>query len=682
MTSTIKKIISASFALAACYIYDPAFAQSVPAFDHIVVVIGENTNQSSIYGNNTNAPYINTLAADGAKFTKSYGVTHPSQPNYLELFSGDNQGVTDDNTYYTSAKLTTANLAAELIAAGKTFITYSEGLPSVGYDGASSGDYVRKHNPAANWMGAGTNQIPKETNQPFTAFPNDFSKLPSVAFVVPDMCNDGHDNCVSGISRYRQFDNWIKTNLDTYKQWCINNNSLLIVTYDEDNFTNTNLIATVFYGAKVKKGSYTNVINHDNVLRFLEDANGLTTHAGAAANASAIDYCWGTGNTAVYCSSTASSATYENISKVVLNNVTKTSSNTTGYSDFTSVAIPLSKSQAYTISITPYWPGTKYNEAYAVYIDYNNDKDFDDAGETVFTKAASQDAVASGSFTVPATATTGATRMRVSMSDAGIPAYCGSFNYGEVEDYTINIQDGSGTISYCTSRSTDTSYEGIKKVVLNTINKSSDRSFYSDFTSVSTSLTAGSAYTISITPSKKISTDNEGYSVYIDYNNNGQFESTELAFSTTSTSASAISGSVSVPATASAGAVRMRVSMKYNIVPGACEAGSWEGEVEDYTVNITAAAPKAIARAGSDASNGTKINEVVTVYPNPVQGNTLYVTGIQNNQQYIIENAAGKRMKSARFNGNKADIGSLPAGVYFIKILSGDSVVNRKFIKE
>lgn len=261
----------------------------VPQFSHIVVVIGENTNASSVFGS-TNAPYINALAAAGASFTQSYAITHPSQPNYLQLYSGSNQGVTNDNV--PSSHFTTANLGRELIDVGKTFTMYSEELPSVGSDVATSGGYARKHNPAANWMGTGTNQIPTTTNQPWTAFPTNYSNLPSVSFIAPNQCNDGHDVCAPYSNRVKQYDIWVQNNLDAYKQWCVNNNSLLIVTYDEDDGSGANRITTVFYGAHVALGSYSQTINHYNVLRFLEDANGITTHAGSAASASQINFCW------------------------------------------------------------------------------------------------------------------------------------------------------------------------------------------------------------------------------------------------------------------------------------------------------------------------------------------------------------------------------------------------------
>ena len=114
-----------------------SFSQ-VPAFSHIVIVVGENTASSAVFGSSS-APYINALATQGAKFTNSFALSHPSQPNYLQFYSGSNQGVTNDNAITT--KYTTANLGKELITAGKTYITYSDGLPSVGYDGNTSGSY-------------------------------------------------------------------------------------------------------------------------------------------------------------------------------------------------------------------------------------------------------------------------------------------------------------------------------------------------------------------------------------------------------------------------------------------------------------------------------------------------------------------------------------------------------------
>ncbi|MGG5488302.1 GEVED domain-containing protein, partial [Gaetbulibacter sp. PBL-D1] len=113
------------------------------------------------------------------------------------------------------------------------------------------------------------------------------------------------------------------------------------------------------------------------------------------------------------------------------------------YSDFTSISTTLTKGSQYTITVTPTWTGTTYNEAYSVWIDYNRDGDFNDAGEQVWTQSPTQTTPVSGAFTIPTNAVENATRMRVSMKYNGVPTACESFTYGEVEDYTVVIQ-GSG----------------------------------------------------------------------------------------------------------------------------------------------------------------------------------------------------------------------------------------------
>src|SRR5262249_45242913 len=155
----------------------------IPVFNHVVVVVEENHAFQQVIGS-PDAPYINSLAQDpkGALFTQSFGITHPSQPNYLDLFSGSNQGVTDDATPPTT--FTAPNLAAALLKKGLTFIGYSESLPLAGFTGTSDGAYFRKHAPWVNWQGTGPNDLPVKVNQPFSAFPANFKKLPTVSFVI------------------------------------------------------------------------------------------------------------------------------------------------------------------------------------------------------------------------------------------------------------------------------------------------------------------------------------------------------------------------------------------------------------------------------------------------------------------------------------------------------------------
>ena len=136
-------------------------APSLPRPDHVVMVIEENHSYSQII-DSPDAPYINRLAAQGALFTESFGITHPSQPNYLALFSGSTQGITDNSCPHT---FTTPNLGHNLLAAGLTFAGYSEDLPSVGSIVCSEGHYARKHNPWVNWQDSAANGLTTTTDR-------------------------------------------------------------------------------------------------------------------------------------------------------------------------------------------------------------------------------------------------------------------------------------------------------------------------------------------------------------------------------------------------------------------------------------------------------------------------------------------------------------------------------------
>ncbi|GAB3206343.1 alkaline phosphatase family protein [Nocardia tengchongensis] len=237
-------------------------AAAVPAFDHIVVVMFENHAYSQINGSSS-APYFNSLAGQGAKFTQSFGVTHPSEPNYLAMFSGSTQGITDDSCPHTFSG---NNIGNQLITASKTFKSYSEAMPSDGYTGCTSGTYARKHNAAPFFS-----NVPATSNVRFSTFPTsaNYASLPTVSYVAPDLCNDMHDCSI------KTGDNWLKNNMDAYAQWAKTHNSLLIVTFDEDNGGSSNHIFTTFVGAHTQVGSFSNQINHYNVLSTIESAYGL-----------------------------------------------------------------------------------------------------------------------------------------------------------------------------------------------------------------------------------------------------------------------------------------------------------------------------------------------------------------------------------------------------------------------
>jgi chitodextrinase len=141
-----------------------------------------------------------------------------------------------------------------------------------------------------------------------------------------------------------------------------------------------------------------------------------------------------------YCASQGNSTADEKIGRVVFETIDNPSTGTAGYENFTTFSANATRGTAYTITVTPAWTSTAYPEGYAVFIDYNQNGVFTDSGETVWSNAASTTTPVSGSITIPVTATLGSTRMRISMKYNGVPTSCEAFSYGQVEDYTINIQ--------------------------------------------------------------------------------------------------------------------------------------------------------------------------------------------------------------------------------------------------
>jgi acid phosphatase len=283
----------------------------LPVYDHVVIVVEENKNYEQIVGD-ARAPFINqVLRKEGANLTSMFAEEHNSQGNYFWLFSGSNQdvGFRDDlptamtNPNYPFKKL---NLGAALIGKGLSFKGYAEDLPAIGSTvewfppAPKEPTYARKHVPWISFANVpnGTT-VETSSNLRFKDFPTDpagFKTLPTVAFVIPNLDNDMHNGAPN--DSIPRGDAWLKTNLNAYYQWAKSNNSLLIVTWDENDndkqhyqgLTNPfveptdhfrrdlqNRIATIFAGAHVKPGNYAEGkgVTHVNILRTIEAMYGL-----------------------------------------------------------------------------------------------------------------------------------------------------------------------------------------------------------------------------------------------------------------------------------------------------------------------------------------------------------------------------------------------------------------------
>lgn len=254
-------------------------AAAIPQPAHIVIVVEENRSEANIIGNKS-APFITALAASGANMVQSFAETHPSEPNYLAMFAGSTFGVTSDRCPVNAGDA--PNLGSELLAAGYTFAGFAEGLPAVGSPACTAGKYARKHVPWANFT-----NVPPANSLPFSAFPmGNYPSLPTVSFVIPNNDDNMHDGSIA------QADTWLNRELSGYANWAVANNSLLIVTWDEDDNSSRNQIPTIFYGAHVVPGNYAERINHYNLLSTIEQMYGLPK-TGYAAGAPPIADIWG-----------------------------------------------------------------------------------------------------------------------------------------------------------------------------------------------------------------------------------------------------------------------------------------------------------------------------------------------------------------------------------------------------
>lgn len=288
---------------------------AVPTPKHIVIVIEENRSFEQIedFIKSHENSYLARLKKEGAYFTSFFARLHPSQPNYIELFSGGLHGITDNEVHHTTAP----SIAGELIKQKKTFIGYADGLPESGFDGKTSGSYARKHCPWISFC-----DVPKTSSLPFTDFPTDakgFENLPTLSFVIPNLKHDMHGTTwqfpfwilaklFKKDSLVKDGDVWLEKNLKAYAEWAKTNDSLLIVTWDEDDSKKcdnkkkeekgpcetlppNNQIATIFVGQMVKRGPVPTRYTHLDLLRTLEDMYGVPP-LGASKDAKPILDCW------------------------------------------------------------------------------------------------------------------------------------------------------------------------------------------------------------------------------------------------------------------------------------------------------------------------------------------------------------------------------------------------------
>jgi hypothetical protein len=255
----------------------------VPAFEHVIVVVFENKESTSVLGNPA-APTFNSYARRYASLTRYFGVTHPSLPNYLALVSGSAHGITSDCT---SCIATGKSLADTIEASGRTWKTYAEGLPSVGYLGPSSRLYAKKHDPFAYFSDVADSPRRRARIVPLSRLNVDLGArtLPSFSLVVPDLCHSMHD-CSVGVG-----DAWLRRNAPPLLKLP---NSVVFVVFDEGSSSirgGGHTVALALGTAVRRHARFTRVTGHYGLLSTIEQAWGLPL-LGRSAGAVPITGIW------------------------------------------------------------------------------------------------------------------------------------------------------------------------------------------------------------------------------------------------------------------------------------------------------------------------------------------------------------------------------------------------------
>ncbi len=430
-----------------------------------------------------------------------------------------------------------------------------------------------------------------------------------------------------------------------------------------------------------------------------------------------------------YCTSNGNDVSDEYIQRVQFGSIDNTSGvDASGYSDHTGLSTTIAPGSNYTITITPKWTGTVYSEGYSVWIDYNHNGLFTDAGEQVWTNAASKTTPVSGSFTVPAGATQTSTRMRVSMQYDAIPSDCGSFNYGEVEDYTVNI---SGVTDNPPTAPTDLSSSSITQTSFSLSWTAStdnigvtgydvyiDGSLVGSPTTTSydaTGLTAGTTYAVSVKAK-----DTEG----------NESSASNISVTTTPASCTDVTLTLIVDnypeetswtitndggSTVASGGTYNSTPDGSTVIETAClDAGCYTFTMNDsYGDGICCSygsgsyeltedgSGTSLASGGSFGSTAThnfcvgtsrgettfksviteSVFQGIKIHPNPVinELNVMLAKGTIKSMR--IYSATGSLLETVKINENTLDVSHLSPGVYFINIETGQGVHTKKFIK-
>jgi hypothetical protein len=259
-----------------------------PLFGHVVLVVEENHSYSEVIGNTAHMPYLNSLATQYGLATQYFASTHPSIGNYFMLTTG--KVITNDDAF--PGTVSDDNIVRDLLAAGKTWKSYAESIPSIGYLGGDSYPYAKRHNILSYFTDVTNSSMQAMNLVPFSQFSSDLAnnQLPNFSFVVPDLLHDAHDPPLLSVA-LDLADLWLKQNIaPLISSPVFQKDGLLVIVFDEAN-TNDSAnggghVALVIISPQAKPGfQSTTLYQHQSTLRLILHGLQVTTYPAAAATA-------------------------------------------------------------------------------------------------------------------------------------------------------------------------------------------------------------------------------------------------------------------------------------------------------------------------------------------------------------------------------------------------------------
>ena len=270
-----------------------------PAMRTVFVIPMENKDSTMIYGNTTNAPYINSLiasngiAAHTTNFQDELSLSIPSEPHYIWMEAGsnafsDHTFTTDDDASKTNSTSSTAHLATQLTAAGRTWTAYEEGITTGTCPVSSNGEYAAKHSPFVFFQDV-SGSTPSTTAPGCTSHYKAIGSLatdlaagtvPNYAFITPNLCHDMHGDllCPSGISDTSNVsagDTWLSANLPALIAYTHTHDATIFVVWDEGD--TTQMIPFLAIGDHVHAGTTSAVsYTHSSQVKTVEEILGLS----------------------------------------------------------------------------------------------------------------------------------------------------------------------------------------------------------------------------------------------------------------------------------------------------------------------------------------------------------------------------------------------------------------------